>query len=68
MRIALICLFLTLAFSYEVEESGVIVLHNADFPSVISEFPYILVEFYAPWCGHCQNLQPHYTEAARLLK
>lgn len=34
----------------------------------MSKNRYVLVEFYASWCSHCQRLVPEYAAAATELK
>eukprot|EP00066_Takifugu_rubripes_P021814 XP_011611080.1 PREDICTED: protein disulfide-isomerase-like [Takifugu rubripes] len=50
------------------EEKDVMVLHINNFARALEENQYLLVEFYAPWCGHCKQLEPIYAEAAGKLK
>lgn len=39
----------------------VVVAENFD-EIVNAEDKDVLIEFYAPWCGHCKNLEPKYKE------
>ncbi|KAM6114106.1 LOW QUALITY PROTEIN: protein disulfide-isomerase A2 [Pterocles gutturalis] len=50
------------------EEDGVLVLHQHNFGRALSQHRLLLVEFYAPWCGHCQQLAPAFAQAAAALQ
>ncbi|XP_010718060.1 protein disulfide-isomerase A2-like [Meleagris gallopavo] len=50
------------------EEDGVLVLHEHNFARALREHRLLLVEFYAPWCGHCRRLAPEFARAAALLR
>jgi protein disulfide-isomerase-like protein len=49
--------------------SAVTVLTPSNFDSVVLDNKKdVLVEFYAPWCGHCKKLAPDYDKAAASLE
>jgi thiol-disulfide isomerase/thioredoxin len=55
------------ADTIEPPDSKVHVLNWRNFDRFVKRNPLVLMEFYAPWCGHCQQLAPQYREAAKKL-
>ncbi|XP_071736726.1 protein disulfide isomerase-like 2-3 isoform X2 [Rutidosis leptorrhynchoides] len=73
----LICFFflfsitsnLNLVDAFYGSSSPVVQLTPSNFKSkVLNSNSVVLVEFYAPWCGHCQALTPIWEKAATVLK
>jgi len=52
----------------EKQEGDVVVVVGNSFNQVVlDDSKDVLVEFYAPWCGHCKKLTPIYDELAKKL-
>jgi len=62
-------LFITTVHGLYGPSDDVVILNSANFNSrVVQSNELWLVEFFAPWCGHCKNLAPEWIKAAKALK
>ncbi|XP_076028144.1 protein disulfide-isomerase A3 [Genypterus blacodes] len=61
-------LLLLVALAGFTRASDVLEYTDDDFDSSIGDHDLVLVEFFAPWCGHCKRLAPEYEVAATRLK
>ncbi|KAM9965174.1 hypothetical protein ACTFIW_004979 [Dictyostelium discoideum] len=64
---AIICIEST--FGFYTDNSNVINLTKKNFQQqVLNSQQNWMVEFYAPWCGHCKSLKPEYEKVSNNLK
>merc|ERR1719210_222364 len=48
-----------------VDHDGVTVLNRDTFAHFVQPKDLVMVEFYAPWCGHCKKLEPEFKKGVK---
>jgi protein disulfide-isomerase A6 len=67
LTIVSLCIFSTAAMYSP--KGDVIVANDKNFKEeVLKSSGIVIVEFFAPWCGHCKSLVPEYEKLASTLK
>lgn len=61
-------IFPSMTMAMYTKTSPVLQVDSKNYDTLIAKSNHTsIVEFYAPWCGHCQNLKPAYEKAAKSL-
>ncbi|XP_040283399.1 protein disulfide-isomerase A6 [Bufo bufo] len=69
LPVAVVCALFAAAQGVYSPSDDVVTLTPSNFnKEVLQSDSLWLVEFYAPWCGHCQRLTPEWKKAATALK
>eukprot|EP00284_Hemiselmis_tepida_P015194 CAMPEP_0174931732 /NCGR_PEP_ID=MMETSP1355-20121228/34703_1 /TAXON_ID=464990 /ORGANISM="Hemiselmis tepida, Strain CCMP443" /LENGTH=555 /DNA_ID=CAMNT_0016178111 /DNA_START=15 /DNA_END=1682 /DNA_ORIENTATION=- len=67
-QLLLVVACLLAAYGAQAADEKVLTLTEKNFDDALKEHPFMVVEFYAPWCGHCKQLEPEYEKAAKALE
>ena len=68
MKFTFILLFTTLIKLLQVKANDIFILTDSNFDEAIRLNKFVVVLFYAPWCGHCSSFEPVFFNTQLLIK